>query len=80
MKVAPGRAEREAQRPWQPAIQEGFLKKDALLELGNGWAHRGPSTGPWVTTWAELRVALWGGRLSRVEDSRGWAGLGSFPG
>ena len=60
MKVAPGRAEKEAQRPWEPAIQEGFLEKDALLELGNGWAHRGPSTGPRVTTGVELRVALWG--------------------
>lgn len=73
--IAPGRAEKEAQRPWEPAIQEGFLEKDALLELGNGWAHRGPSTGPRVTTGVELRVALWGVgsvELRIVGAGRGW--------
>lgn len=60
MKVAPGRAEREAQRLWEQAIWEGFLEKDALLEFGDGWAHRGQSIEAWAATRAELRVALWG--------------------
>lgn len=32
VKVVRGRAGREAQRAWEPAVGESFLEKDALLE------------------------------------------------
>lgn len=56
MKVVRGRADREAQRVWEPAVQENVLDKDALLEWGDRWSDRGRFIWAQAEARAELSV------------------------